>query len=71
MTDHDIKRNAMSDAHREIRRSMRSLAIASTMLEDAEMPAAYGYISAAYDILRGITQELDHGIHADHEGDSQ
>lgn len=68
MTEHDIEINAMSDAHREIRRAMRALAIASTMLEDAEMPEAYGALRAAYDILWSVTQVLDRGIH---EGDFQ
>lgn len=67
MTEHDIKINAMSDAHREIRRAMRALAIASTMLEDAKMPRTCGELISAYYILNSITQALDCSIHADHE----
>lgn len=67
MTEHDIKINAMSDAHREIRRSMRALAIASTMLEDAKMPTTCGELRAAYYILNSITQALDYSIHTGRE----
>jgi|SRR5699024_654279 len=61
------KINAMDAAHREIRRSMRALAIASTMLEDAEMPSACEALSAAYDILGIINEALYEKIHTDHE----
>jgi|SRR5690554_980921 len=61
------KINAMDAAHREISGALRRLAVAATMLEDAELPSACEALSAAYGTLENINEALYQRIHTDHE----